>query len=46
MSATFRAANRAARAIRGTTGERRREAISAFLRAAMVALLLGGRACP
>lgn len=31
----------AAKAISGKTGERRREAISDFLRAAMVALLLG-----
>lgn len=42
MTATFRAANRAAKAISGTTGEQRREAIADFLRAAMIALLLGG----
>ena len=41
MSETLRAADRAAQAIRGKTGEERREAISAFLRAAMVFLLVG-----
>lgn len=34
-------ANRYAANIAGTTGEKRSEAISAFLRAAMVALLVG-----
>jgi hypothetical protein len=33
--------NRAARAIAGTTNERRRDAVSAFLREAMIALLVG-----
>jgi hypothetical protein len=33
--------DRAAKAIAGTTGGQRDEAISAFLRAAMVALLVG-----
>lgn len=43
MTANFQQSlNRAAQAISGTTGEDRREAIAAFLREAMIALLLGG----
>jgi len=42
MSAAFQCRlDRAARAIAGTTGEQRREAVSVFLREAMVALLVG-----
>lgn len=44
MAASFQhRINRAARAIAGTTGEERRDAISAFLRAAMIGLLLVGK---
>lgn len=42
MSAAFQfRLDRAARAIAGTTGEQHREAVSAFLREAMIALLVG-----
>jgi hypothetical protein len=42
MTANFqRRLDRAANAIAGKSGEQRREAISAFLRTAMVALLVG-----